>query len=116
MINPIAQMEAFKAAQEKAEIVAAEAEARNLLIRPLVDIGTPSMKAKRRADISLMWAFRKHLRKPLRNPKAPAKQAFPSAKEYAKAAAIGAKKARELSNRIENELINKPTQKPRNAA
>ena len=112
MINPIAQMEAFKAAQEKAEIEAAEAEARNLLIRHLVDIGTPSMKAKRRADISLMWAFRKHLR----NPKAPVKQAFPSAKEYAKAVAIGAKKARELSNRIENELINKPTQKPRNAA
>ncbi|HCE5907056.1 hypothetical protein [Pseudomonas aeruginosa] len=53
MINPIAQMEAFKAAQEKAEIEAAEAEARNLLIRHLVDIGTPSMKAKRRADISL---------------------------------------------------------------
>ncbi|MDF5989269.1 hypothetical protein P4050_11910 [Pseudomonas aeruginosa] len=77
MINPIAQMEAFKAAQEKAEIEAAEAEARNLLIRHLVDIGTPSMKAKRRADISLMWAFRKHLRKPLRNPKAPVKQAFP---------------------------------------
>lgn len=41
MINPIAQMEAFKAAQEKAEIEAAEAEARNLLIRHLVDIGTP---------------------------------------------------------------------------
>ena len=77
MINPIAQMEAFKAAQEKAEIEAAEAEARNLLIRHLVDIGTPSMKAKRRADISLMWAFRKHLRKPLRNPEGSSKTSFP---------------------------------------
>ncbi|HHM4935909.1 TPA: hypothetical protein ACRN3P_002520 [Pseudomonas aeruginosa] len=115
MLNPISQMEAFKAAQEQEAIETAKAEARSLLIQHLEDISTPSAKAKRRAEISLMWAFRKHLRKP----KVAEKQTLPTAAAYRKAYVAARKQALQLEEKL-GSLVNnpayKPNQKPRNAA
>lgn len=115
MLNPIAQMEAFKAAQEQEAIETAKAEARSLLIQHLEDIDNPSEKAKRRAEISLMWAFRKHLRKP----KVAEKQTLPTAAAYRNACAAARAQALRLEKKLGSLAQNpayKPTQKPRNAA